>query len=90
MDDTNKRKKAPKKVRDDDLRPVAQSNGYENFLLEFHKKFVTTVLEIEQSNKALFDVLVQDPTVREQVTSYYAPQVFSALRETGGGPERQQ
>ena len=67
-------------TRDEDLRPVAQSNSYEDFLLEFHKKFVTTVLEIEQTNKALFDVLIQDPQVREEVMSFYAPQVFHALR----------
>lgn len=75
-------------TRDDDLRPVAQSNGYEDFLLELHKKFVTTVLEIEQSNKALFDVLVQDPDVREQVMLYYAPQAFNVLRETTSGHEQ--
>jgi len=50
-----------------------------DFLLEFNKKFVTTVLEIEQT-KALFDVLVTDPEVRAAVLFYYAPQVFHALR----------
>jgi hypothetical protein len=54
--------------------------GGVDFLLEFNKKFVTTVLEIEQTNKAPFDVLVTDPEVRAEVLSYYSPQVFHALR----------
>lgn len=69
-------------LRDDDLKPVAEANSYEDFLLEFQKKFVTTVLGIEESNKALFDVLVTDVSIREQVLAHYAPQVFHSLRST--------
>jgi type I restriction enzyme R subunit len=74
-------------TQDDELRPVAASNTYEDFLLEFKKQMIGTLLGVEKSNRELFDALIQDKELRDQLGDYYAPQVFHALREQRPGDQ---
>lgn len=68
--------------QDDDLRPVARSNSYDDFLLEFKKLMIGTLLGVEKSNSALFQALLQDAELREKLGEHYGPEVFAALRNT--------
>jgi hypothetical protein len=68
--------------QDDDLRPVARSNSYDDFLLEFKKLMIGTLPGVEKSNSALFQALLQDADLREKLGAHYGPEVFAALRNT--------
>jgi type I restriction-modification system DNA methylase subunit len=70
---------------DENLRPVARSNSYSDFLLEFKRgSLIHALLGVEKSNKELFDALLQDQSLLEQLGDYYAPSVFDALRAESG------
>ena len=72
-------------LADPELAAQAKANTFDNFLIVFAKKFLTTVLLRMDANAEIFKAINDDEGFADDLKANYGREVYVALREADGG-----